>query len=87
MYFQDTHSPQNAKNIFKIDQFYKDLQGDENDFPSFVFLQPSMNVHGGQRPTWQHPDASVREGERFIKVTRRVEGEEGERGQRPPYFI
>lgn len=35
-------------------------------FPEFTWLQPRMTTHEAP-PTWQHPDASIREGERLIK--------------------
>jgi phospholipase C len=34
--------------------------------PKFVFLQPRMTAAKGP-PTWQHPDASVKEGEKLIQ--------------------
>jgi phospholipase C len=34
----------------------------------FVWLQPRMTTVGGTKlPSWQHPDASVLEGEKLIK--------------------
>jgi len=61
------HNHQNAKNIKELDaHFYKDLAAGQ--LPTFTWLQPSMTAEEGSKgPSWQHPDASVREGERLIK--------------------
>ena len=71
-YFHDlVHDPLNAIHIKELDQhFYTDLK--KGALPTFTWLQPSLSSHydsngNGNGPTWQHPDASVREGERFIK--------------------
>lgn len=59
--------PRNFRNINDLDShFYDDLKtGNINDF---VWLQPRMTTTiTGDIPTWQHPDASVLEGERLIK--------------------
>jgi len=77
-YFQDdlwqlgayedlVYNPLNAMNIKDMDSnFYKDLA--DGSLPEYSWLQPRMNSHGPHRgPTWQHPDASVIEGERLIK--------------------
>ena len=66
--YQDlVHNPLNAKNIKELDKhFYDDLKNGK--LPTFTWLQPSMSTPvGSTGPTWQHPDASVTEGERFIK--------------------
>mmetsp|Transcript_12052 Transcript_12052/g.18090 ORF Transcript_12052/g.18090 Transcript_12052/m.18090 type:complete len:568 (+) Transcript_12052:120-1823(+) len=71
-YFHDlVHDPLNTIHIKELDQhFYTDLKN--GALPTFTWLQPSTSSHydsngNGNGPTWQHPDASVREGERFIK--------------------
>lgn len=58
---------ENAKNIKELDaHFYKDLAAGQ--LPTFTWLQPSMTAEEGSvGPSWQHPDASVTEGERLIK--------------------
>jgi len=63
MYFQDSHIPKNKKNIFLFEKFFTDVKS--GDVASFTWLQPRMTSHMGP-PTWQHPDASVSEGERLI---------------------
>jgi len=46
--------------------FYDDLKA--GNINEFVWLQPRMTTTiTGEIPTWQHPDASVLEGERLIK--------------------
>jgi len=65
MYFTDMHTPTNKKNVFELPQFFEDVK--QNNLPQFTWLQPRMtSLHGP--PTWQHPDASVKEGERLIKT-------------------
>eukprot|EP01094_Clydonella_sp_ATCC50884_P010436 TRINITY_DN2009_c0_g1_i2.p1 TRINITY_DN2009_c0_g1~~TRINITY_DN2009_c0_g1_i2.p1 ORF type:complete len:375 (+),score=99.36 TRINITY_DN2009_c0_g1_i2:173-1297(+) len=64
MYFNDTHKAENVKNIFELEQFYSDVGN--GSLAAFTFLQPRMTSTKGP-PTWQHPDSSVREGERLIK--------------------
>jgi hypothetical protein len=66
MYFSDMHTPQNAQNVWTMDQFFSDVSN--NQLPQFVFLQPSMNAHEDHAATWQHPTASLTEGEMFLKV-------------------
>lgn len=63
-YFQDTNTPQNLVHMHELDKFYDDL--DNGNLNQFSFLQPQMNTHKTP-PDWQHPDASVKEGERLIK--------------------
>lgn len=70
-YFEDTNKPQNSVFIKDLDEhFYKDVAAGR--LPEFTWLQPRMNTHGTRfnpkPPAWQHPDASVLEGERLIKV-------------------
>ena len=65
-YFADMQYPPNSYRIFEIDQFYKDLKGD--DLSSFIWLQPSLATHTESGPpNWQHPDASVAWGEVLIQ--------------------
>ncbi|RYG60492.1 hypothetical protein EON64_19255, partial [archaeon] len=46
--------------------FFDDVKA--GNLPDFTYLQPRSSVHGVNKPpTWQHPDASVREGEALIK--------------------
>eukprot|EP01079_Euglenida_sp_SAG-EU17-18_P011662 gene11662-2119_t len=64
-YFQDMLKPENAAHIHDIDDtFFQDVAS--GDLPDFTWMQPRMTSHKGV-PTWQHPDASVTEGERLIK--------------------
>lgn len=58
---------ENAQNIKDLDTyFYSDIKAGK--LPTFTWLQPRMNAHPRTNgPTWQHPDASVLEGERLIK--------------------
>lgn len=65
-YFEDMRTPQNAANIHDMEVFFEQLE--RNELPQFVWLQPRMLVHPTRGPpNWQHPDASLREGERLIK--------------------
>eukprot|EP00756_Hemistasia_phaeocysticola_P052065 Hpha_TRINITY_DN2725_c0_g1::TRINITY_DN2725_c0_g1_i1::g.110494::m.110494/K01114/plc; phospholipase C len=65
MYFNDTvNNPLNHANVHQMDQFFKDAKS--GDLPQFTWLQPRMNSHKSP-PDWQHPDASVMEGERLYK--------------------
>jgi phospholipase C len=65
-YFEDLRKPENNQFIKEMAHFYEDLKG--GNLANFVWLQPSMTTSAsGQVPTWQHPDASVMEGERLIK--------------------
>lgn len=64
-YFDDVvNEPKNRKHMKPLETFYKDL--DEGYLADFTWLQPRL-IPGKAPPTWQHPDASVREGERLIK--------------------
>ena len=66
-YFADMRQPAIASKIYDLDQhFYKDIS--QGKLADFTYLQPRMSSLGPDRlPTWQHPDASIREGERLIK--------------------
>jgi phospholipase C len=65
-YFHDMHKPENLKRIHEMDRFFADAAA--GTLPTFSWLQPRMvTTKSGQLPTWQHPDASVLEGERLIK--------------------
>jgi phospholipase C len=66
-YFKDLHDPKNSQHIHELDQkFYSDVA--EGNLSDFIWLQPRMTtVSETSVPTWQHPDASIREGERLIK--------------------
>jgi phospholipase C len=66
-YFADMHEPENSKNIHELDtQFFDDVAS--GNLADFTWLQPRMTtVSKDSLPTWQHPDASVAEGERLIK--------------------
>ena len=60
------NNEENAKNIKDLDEhFYEDLKN--GNLPTFTWMQPRMLPHPHKPPTWQHPDASVQEGERLIK--------------------
>uniref|UniRef100_A0A6B2L347 Phosphoesterase n=1 Tax=Arcella intermedia TaxID=1963864 RepID=A0A6B2L347_9EUKA len=65
MYFQDMHLKVNHQNVFTLDQFFTDLKS--NSLSRFSLLQPRMTTTAAGPPTWQHPDASVTEGERLLK--------------------
>lgn len=69
-YFEDTNEPENSVFIKDLEtHFYDDVAA--GALPEFTWLQPRMNMHGTRLnpkpPAWQHPDASVMEGERLIK--------------------
>eukprot|EP01127_Copromyxa_protea_P017284 TRINITY_DN5245_c0_g1_i1.p1 TRINITY_DN5245_c0_g1~~TRINITY_DN5245_c0_g1_i1.p1 ORF type:complete len:305 (-),score=47.44 TRINITY_DN5245_c0_g1_i1:129-1043(-) len=64
MYFQDTQRPENKRFVYELDQFFVDAKS--GNLSQFTWLQPRMTSVNGP-PTWQHPDASVSEGERLIK--------------------
>jgi len=64
MYFTDMHTAKNHVNVFELDKFFVDLSA--GNLAQFTVLQPRMTSHEGP-PTWQHPDASVSEGERLFK--------------------
>jgi phospholipase C len=66
-YFDDMRKKKIAPKIKDLEEhFFKDLA--RGDLPEFTWLQPrSVTVNDDILPTWQHPDASVAEGERLIK--------------------
>eukprot|EP01034_Spumella_vulgaris_P023820 gene23820-30091_t len=65
-YFEDTNKPVNSQHIKELDaHFYADVAA--GALPEFTWLQPQTTVYGDSLPSWQHPDASVLEGERLIK--------------------
>jgi len=64
MYFKDMHSKPNSNNVYEFDDFFTHLKA--GNLSQFTVLQPRMTSTDGP-PTWQHPDASVSEGERFYK--------------------
>jgi phospholipase C len=66
-YFNDTRQPVNSKFIQELEpNFYQAAK--EGKLAQFVWLQPRMTTKNATSPpTWQHPDASVLEGERLIK--------------------
>ncbi len=64
--FEDLLIPKNSKNVQDMDQFFEDAAN--GDLPQYSWLQPRMSTFGPNRvANWQHPDASVLEGERLIK--------------------
>ena len=64
-YFHDTNIPPNVNYMHEMDPyFFEDVYAGR--LPHFTWLQPQMNAHKSP-PNWQHPDASVIEGERLIK--------------------
>jgi len=63
-YFEDTNTPANSVHMREMKHFFEDLQ--QENLQQFSFLQPQMLTHLTP-PNWQHPDASVKEGERLIK--------------------
>lgn len=66
-YFEDLLRPENAQFIRELEpHFFDDVAS--GDLADFIWLQPRMSTtKQGEVPTWQHPDASVMEGERLIK--------------------
>lgn len=66
MYFEDTHKLENYQFIHDLDtHFFDDVAAGK--LPEFTWLQPRMGPTKTKLPSWQHPDASIREGERLIK--------------------
>jgi len=65
--FEDMRQPNIAKHIHDLDhQFYEDVAS--GNLADFIYLQPRMSTLSPERlPTWQHPDASIKEGEKLIK--------------------
>jgi len=64
MYFQDMHTKVNQPFIGTLDKFFTELEA--GSLSQFTILQPRLGTHSGP-PTWQHPDASIAEGERLYK--------------------
>jgi phospholipase C len=64
MYYEDMQTAPNVNHVHDIDDFFPHAAS--GNLSEFVWLQPRMTSHKGP-PTWQHPDASVREGERLYK--------------------
>jgi len=64
MYYQDMHLAENKQNVGEFTKFFDDIK--KGDLAQFTVLQPRLTTNGGP-PTWQHPDASVKEGERLYK--------------------
>lgn len=64
MYYRDMHQPANKQFVSTLDKFFEDVKAGQ--LAQFTWLQPRMTSSHGP-PTWQHPDASVAEGERLIK--------------------
>ena len=66
-YFKDVVRTKNIQRIFDLDEhFYEDVSS--GAMTDFTWLQPSLTTPiTGPLPSWQHPDASVQEGERLIK--------------------
>ena len=58
--------PENSIHINELEPYFFDDVAAGN-LADFTWLQPRMSTIGDKLPTWQHPDASVREGERLIK--------------------
>lgn len=64
--FEDTNKPENSRFMHELDErFFLDVAA--GNLPQFTWLQPQMSAFVDSPPTWQHPDASVLEGERLIK--------------------
>jgi len=63
-YFEDTNTPEALTHLHHFEKFYSDAKS--GSLAQFSFLQPKMDS-AGTPPDWQHPDASVKEGERLIK--------------------
>jgi len=66
-YFQDTNKPENSQFMYDLDDhFFDDVAA--GTLPQFTWLQPQTSSYGPFSPSsWQHPDASVMEGEKLIK--------------------
>jgi phospholipase C len=66
-YFADMRQAEIAKKIRGLDaHFYDDVK--HGKLADFTYLQPRMSTLSEDiLPTWQHPDASVLEGEKLIK--------------------
>lgn len=66
-YFEDTVNTDNFQYIQELEpNFYNDVAA--GSLADFVWLQPRSSTYSEEKvATWQHPDASVQEGERLIK--------------------
>jgi phospholipase C len=65
-YFKDLHTPSMTPKIRELNShFYDDVAAGK--VAQFTWLQPSCHSIEGSPASWQHPDASVMEGERLIK--------------------
>lgn len=65
-YFADLLLPENFQYINPLSpNFYTDVAA--GNLADFTWLQPRTSTKNGELPTWQHPDASVIEGEKLIK--------------------
>jgi len=65
LYFHNLRLPENLPYILPIEQFWIDLGN--NNLTDYVFLEPRMSTSPNGPSNWQHPDDSVREGERLYK--------------------
>jgi phospholipase C len=65
-YFEDMNKPENEHFIHELEPTFFEHAA-SGKLPQFTWLQPRMTASPGKLPTWQHPDASVLEGERLIK--------------------
>lgn len=66
-YFEDLLEPENSQFIKELEPYFFDDVAAGN-LANFTWLQPRMStISPDKMPTWQHPDASVREGEKLIK--------------------
>lgn len=66
-YFEDTNIPENSQYMYELDMHFYDHVA-AGTLPHFTWLQPQSSSYGPfSAPSWQHPDASVEEGERLIK--------------------
>ena len=65
-YFDDMVNTDNNQFVYELEpNFFDDAKA--GNLPEFTWLQPRSGTHRGKMPTWQHPDASVIEGEKLIK--------------------
>ncbi len=66
-YFEDLiFNAENRQRIKELEpNFFDDIAS--GNIADFTWLQPRASAHKDKLPTWQHPDASINEGERLIK--------------------
>eukprot|EP01127_Copromyxa_protea_P011176 TRINITY_DN2797_c0_g1_i2.p1 TRINITY_DN2797_c0_g1~~TRINITY_DN2797_c0_g1_i2.p1 ORF type:complete len:475 (+),score=91.09 TRINITY_DN2797_c0_g1_i2:118-1542(+) len=64
MYFKQMHEKRFKERVVGVDEFFKDAKA--GTLPQFSWIQPKLTAVDGP-PTWQHPDAPVSEGEKYIK--------------------